>query len=206
MSATQFNGSADDIQRTVTLHQINTSSYDVALDCERVSDYYNSFVAVIPATDIAVLETQTVRLLNKYSTESVNLTLYGGTALSYGQAVSGRAMMVYITSSGAQYLNPVESGLWLTGTSSIAGVTVSYKKSGDVVDVILSGNNTASTSMGALVTTLPAGYRPTHNIACTCSGSMGAVVTMIVYTNGEINCYNMMDTYATDGMHFNFVR
>lgn len=140
-------------------------------------------------------------------------------AQSLIDALADKVMNTVIAKLGTGNLpagmNDVISGLaTLNSNLSISGTTlknssylyrdIEVVKYGKIIQFKLNGLRNITPKTSIIITTLPDGYRPSKDIAWTCTHPLGYIYRISVNTIGQISVYNYSNTELLDNIVHTF--
>lgn len=105
-------------------------------------------------------------------------------------------------------LNALNSNLSISGTtlknSSYLYRDIEVVKYGKIIQFKLNGLRNITPKTSIIITTLPDGYRPSKEIAWTCTHPLGYIYRISVNTIGQISVYNYSNTELLDNIVHTF--
>lgn len=105
-------------------------------------------------------------------------------------------------------LNALNSNLSISGTtlknSSYLYRDIEVVKYGKIIQFKLNGLRNITPKTSIIITTLPDGYRPSKDIAWTCTHPLGYIYRISVNTIGQISVYNYSSTELLDNIVHTF--
>lgn len=105
-------------------------------------------------------------------------------------------------------LNALNSNLSISGTtlknSSYLYRDIEVVKYGKIIQFKLNGLRNITPKTSIIITTLPDGYRPSKDIAWTCTHPLGYIYRISVNTIGQISVYNYSNTELLDNIVHTF--
>lgn len=105
-------------------------------------------------------------------------------------------------------LNALNSNLSISGTtlknSSYLYRDIEVVKYGKIIQFKLNGLRNITPKTSIIITTLPDGYRPSKDIAWTCTHPLGYIYRIFVNTIGQMSVYNYSNTELLDNIVHTF--